>query len=251
MSNTVLPPTSASFPARRCTRWTIVRASLDSTGTASVASTSWYEPSVLRTGAATRAIPGIAVSCLASPCASPRVRTCTGAPKPGPVSCCARSVASRTSAFLGSSSSPRLYVCIQKNGTESTTITPAPAVKPVTGRRITRRAHPLQNASLPASVVRHGNGSRNRSTRGPTTESRAGSSVIEASTERQTTTIAPSAMERSAFTSIVKSAASETATASPLKTTAVPELDSARESAAAVVMPRCSSRRKRLTMKSE
>ena len=75
--------------------------------------------------------------------------------------------------------------------------------------------------------------------------------MIEASTERQTTTIAPTAIERSAFTSIVKSAARETATVSPLKTTAVPELASARESAAAVVFPWCSSRRKRLTMKSE
>ena len=75
--------------------------------------------------------------------------------------------------------------------------------------------------------------------------------MIEASTERQTTTIAPSAMERRAFTSIVKRAASETATARPLKTTAVPELDSARESAAAVVLPWWSSLRKRLTMKSE
>ena len=181
----------------------------------------------------------------------PCVRTCTGAPKPGPVSSCARSVATLTSAPCGNSSSPRLYVCIQKNGTASTSITAAPAAKPATGRRITRFAQPPQNASLPASVVRHGSGRRKRSTRVPAAERRAGSSVTEASTEMQTTTIAPTAMERSALTSIVKSAASETATVNPLKTTAVPELDIARPSAAAVDMPRCSSRRKRLTMKSE
>ncbi len=151
----------------------------------------------------------------------------------------------------GSSSSPRLKVCIQKNGIASTSITPAPAARPATGWRITRRAQPCQNASLPLSVVRHGSGSRNRSTRVPTALSIAGRSVIEASTETQTTTIAPAAIERSAFTSIAKSAASETATVRPLKTTAVPELAIARASACVLSTPLCSSRRKRLTMKSE
>ena len=55
--------------------------------------------------------------------------------------------------------------------------------------------------------------------------------MIDASIEMQTTTIAPTAIERSALTSIAKSAASDTATAAPLKTTAVPELRIARSSA--------------------
>ena len=62
----------------------------------------------------------------------------------------------------------------------------------------------------------------------PAAASSAGSSVVAASTEIETTTIAPSASERSALTWIAKSAASETATVAPLKTTAVPELASAR-----------------------
>ena len=79
----------------------------------------------------------------------------------------------------------------------------------------------------------------------------AGRSVTDASTEMQTTTIAPTAIERSAFTSIANSPARETATVAPLKTTAVPELPSARASACSRGAPSCSSRRKRLTMKSE
>ena len=124
-----------------------------------------------------------------------------------------------------------MKVCIQKNGIARTSITPAPAARPVTGRRMTRRAQPFQNASLPSSVVRHGSGIRSRSTRVPTAASSAGSRVIDASIEMQTTTIAPTAIERSALTSIAKSAASDTATAAPLKTTAVPELLIARSSA--------------------
>ena len=72
---------------------------------------------------------------------------------------------------------------------------------------------------------------RRRSTRVPTVASSAGRSVIDASIEMQTTTIAPTAIERSALTSIAKSAARDTATAAPLKTTAVPELVIARFSA--------------------
>jgi len=74
---------------------------------------------------------------------------------------------------------------------------------------------------------------------------------MDASTEMHTTTIAPTAIERNAFTSIAKSAASEIATVAPLNTTAVPELASARRSAASCVAPSCSSRRKRLTMNNE
>jgi hypothetical protein len=85
----------------------------------------------------------------------------------------------------------------------------------------------------------------------PAEASRAGSNVTDASTEMQTTTIAPAAIERSAFTSIANSAASESATVAPLKTTAVPELFSARRSASGSSAPSWSSRRKRLTMNSE
>jgi hypothetical protein len=75
--------------------------------------------------------------------------------------------------------------------------------------------------------------------------------VTVARTEIVTTTIAPTAIERTAFTSMTKSPASETATAAPLKTTAVPELANARRSASSRVAPPFSSRRKRLTTKSE
>ena len=90
---------------------------------------------------------------------------------------------------------------------------------------MTRRAQPLQNASLPcfASSATAAESAAGRRA-SPTAASSAGSSVIEASIEMQTTTIAPTAIERSALTSIAKSAASDTATAAPLKTTAVPEL---------------------------
>ena len=92
---------------------------------------------------------------------------------------------------------------------------------------------------------------RKRSTRVPATASSAGSSVVEASTEMETTTIAPIASERIPFTGMAKRPASETATVAPLKTTAVPELASARASASRSLAPSRSSRRKRLTMNSE
>ena len=130
-----------------------------------------------------------------------------------------------------------MNVCIQKNGIDEHEHDARAGGEPVTGRRMTRRAQPLQNASLPSSLVRHGSGRRSRSTRVPTAASSAGSSVIDASTEMQTTTIAPTAIERSALTSIAKSAASDTATVAPLKTTAVPELVIARASAC-VLCPR-------------
>ncbi len=92
---------------------------------------------------------------------------------------------------------------------------------------------------------------RKRSIRAPAAASSAGSKVVEASTEMETTTMAPIASERMPFTGIAKRPASETATVAPLKTTAVPELASARASACCSSAPSRSSRRKRLTMNSE
>ena len=81
---------------------------------------------------------------------------------------------------------------------------------------------------------------RKRSTPGP---SSAGRRVTVASTAIETTTIAPIAIERTAFTSITNRPASDTATVVPLKTTAVPELASARRRASSDGAPAFSSRR--------
>ena len=67
--------------------------------------------------------------------------------------------------------------------------------------------------------------------------------MIVARTATLTTTIAPIAIERTAFTSITKRPASDTATAAPLKTTALPELASARRRASSGGAPAFSSRR--------
>ena len=251
MSKTVEPPTSASGPATAWILRTIARAGEDSAWAAIRASTSQCEPSLLRTGGETETTPGTAASRRGSPPGSRGVTTWTGELKPGPASAIARSVAARTSEPGGSSFRPRLNVCIASSGAASTSSTPAPAARNATGRRITAAAHVVQKALPLSSPVLHGRGSRSRSTRLPATARSAGSSVVAARTEMQTTTIAPIASERIPFTPIANSPASETATVAPLKTTALPEVESARESAASGDEPPCSSLRNRLTMKRE
>ncbi len=176
---------------------------------------------------------------------------CTGEANPGPVRAWARSVAIRTSELRGSSSSPRLNVFMATSGEAIAISTPAPAASATTGWRMTASAQRVQNTSLPSSVVRHGSRTRSRSMRLPAPESSAVSKVVAASTEMQTTTIAPIAIDRRAETWMANSAASDTATVAPLNTTAVPELASARRSASCSEAPSRSSRRNRLTMKSE
>ena len=179
------------------------------------------------------------------------VTTCTGELKPGPASAIARSVAARTSEPAGSSLRPRLNVCIASSGAASNSMNAVPPARNATGRRITVAAHVVQNAPPLSFPVLQGSGSRSRSTRGPTAASSAGRSVVAARTEMQTTTIAPMASERIPFTPIANSPASDTATVAPLKTTALPEVERARASAASVEEPSCSSFRNRLTMNSE
>ena len=144
-----------------------------------------------------------------------------------------------------------MNVVIQSSGAAIASITAVPPARATTGRRITALAQRSQSASLPSSVVRQGRRSRKRSMPGPAAASSAGRSVTEARTEIVTTTIAPTAIERSPLTSIANSAASDTATVAPLKTTAVPELASARASAPSRSAPSRSSRRKRLTTNNE
>ena len=179
------------------------------------------------------------------------VTTWTGELNPGPASAAARSVATRTSEFAGSSSRPRLNVVMASRGEAMTSITAAPATSETTGRRITPSAQRSQKTSLPSSPVPHGRRTRKRSTRVPATARSAGRSVVEASTETETTTMAPIASERIPFTGIANRPASDTATVAPLKTTAVPELESARARASCSLAPSRNSRRKRLTMNSE
>ena len=251
MSKTVEPPTSASGPATALIRRTIARAGDDSAWAAIRASTSQCEPSLLRTGGETETTPGTAASRRASAAGGRVVTMCTGELKPGPASAIARSVAARTSEPAGSSFRPRLNVCIASSGDASTSSSPAPPTRNATGRRITAAAHVVQKALPLSSPVLHGSGSRNRSIRVPAAARSAGRSVVAARTEMQTTMIAPIASERIPFTPIANSPASDTATVAPLKTTALPEVESARASAASVDEPACSSLRNRLTMNRE
>ena len=235
-SKTVEPPTSASGPAAARMRETIRRAGIDSGCAAMRASTSQSDPSRLAAGRVTETTPRTRASRRATAAGPAGTITCTGAANPGPASAIARSVAARTSAFRGSSLSPRLNVVIARSGTRAGasrrcpragTATAAASRAPPTP---SRRARPTRR---PCSRA----GARSRSTRAPASASSAGRSVSAASTETQTTTIAPTASERIPLTPIANSPASEAATVAPLNATAFPEVASARASAARGSVP--------------
>ena len=89
------------------------------------------------------------------------------------------------------------------------------------------------------------------STRWPRMRIIAGSRTTAASTATRTTTIAPSAIERSVWLSITQRPASEITTAMPEKATASPEVASASARASAAPLPARTSSRKRARMNSE
>ena len=122
-------------------------------------------------------------------------------------------------------------------------MTAAPARRYGHGRRMTRAAQAVQNGPPLSTSVAQGSRTRSRSTRRPASASSAGSSVTAASTAMQTTRIAPTASDRIPFTSIANRPASETATVVPLKTTALPDVRSARRRASCGSAPSASSPR--------
>ena len=129
--------------------------------------------------ATTETTPGTAASRRASAAGAATSTTWTGELKPGPASAAARSVATRTSAFAGSSFEPAVERRHPEQRRGEHEHRRGAAGERATGRRITRSAQRSQKASPPSSPVRQGSGRRNRSTRVPATASSAGSSVVD------------------------------------------------------------------------
>jgi hypothetical protein len=125
-------------------------------------------------------------------------------------------VATRTSASAGNWRNAPLPVSIVSSGAASRSRNPTESESASTGRRITRSVQATQKRPSPSGFDRNGSRTRHRSIRAPLSAISAGSSVTVASTETPTTMIAPTAIERIAFTSTRKRLASDTITVAPL-----------------------------------
>ena len=172
-------------------------------------------------------------------------------PCPGPVT-------SRWSTFepcttaspRGSCESDVLAVRRSMIGEAISSSTTAARTNEVTGRRITAPVMRCQKTPPEGSPVPT-NGTRQRSTFGPSRCRSAGSSVAAASTATATTSIEAAAIDCTARTGTIQTVPSETSTVRPENTTARPDVRIACTTASSRDTPAASSSRKRASTNSE
>ena len=142
---------------------------------------------------------------------------------------------------------PGKAVCIPNAGRARRTRKPAEATAETSGRRSTRsRMAPQKRESPPFLLSRCTNGIFPFSTRSPSQERSAGSTVNEPATAMATTMIVPIAIEVQIAVPPKKSPASAMITVSPEMRTARPDVAAAASSAAAGPLPAARSSRSRL-----
>jgi hypothetical protein len=156
-------------------------------------------------------------------------------------------------------------VFIESTGIARVSMKAVTAITETTGRRITAAVQRSQKVARSGAVEPRRRSLRigwrkaeitrqvtpPASTRWPSRRIRTGSSVEATSTATTTTTIAPRAMERSAWLSIIQRPAREMKTAMPEKATARPEVESAVARASRADAPALTSSRKRARMNRE
>ena len=142
---------------------------------------------------------------------------------------------------------PGKAVCIPNAGSARITSTPAEATAETSGRRSTRsRMAPQKRESPSLRLRRCRKGILPFSTRSPSQERRAGSTVSEPATAMATTMIVPTAIEVQIAVPPKKSPASAMMTVRPEMRTARPDVAAAASSAAAGPLPAARSSRSRL-----
>ena len=130
-------------------------------------------------------------------------------------------------------------------GTARTISSPPASTIDQPGRRMTRPVTAVQKRDRPAGRRRPISGTRPFSTRSPSQDSIAGSTVSEANMAIATTTIAPSANEMNALSPLMNMPAIATITVMPEISTARPEVAAAASSAAPSLRPAARSSRSR------
>ena len=147
---------------------------------------------------------------------------------------------------FGSCSTPLVTIFICSAGIASATRKPPARRIDNPGRRMTRPVSAAQKCDCPAGLRRRpSRGMRPFSTRSPSQESMAGSTVSEANTAMATTTIAPSANEMNDLSPLMNMPAIATITVTPEISTARPEVAAAVSSAERSLRPAARSSRSR------
>ena len=151
-----------------------------------------------------------------------------------------------TGVSLGIESTPALAVCMPSAGMARATSTPAARTAETAGRRRTRsRIADHMRDSLRAARRLPRNGMRPLSTRSPSFESRAGSTVSEPIIATPTTRIVPVAIEAKPLSPVKYMPAMAAITVKPDTSTARPEVAAAAASAASGSRPALRSSRSR------
>ena len=146
----------------------------------------------------------------------------------------------------GSWSTPLVTTFICSAGIASATRSPPASTIDRPGRRMTRPVSAVQKRDCPAGRRRRpSTGTRPFSTRSPSQDSIAGSTVSEANMAIATTRIAPSAKEMKALSPLINMPAIATITVTPEISTARPEVAAAASSAARSLRPAARSSRSR------